>query len=94
MTGQDMADMAFTIGTGLNAISQPEHLRWVPCEECDGQGHTFVIVGEKMCAGQGGPYEPVVVECRCTCDDGYIQVDECDSRWDEGTYAHPMEDVR
>ena len=91
ITGQKMADMAFAIGTGLNGISQPELLRWVPCEECDGQGYTTTIIGERMCAGQGGPYEPVIREVKCSCDDGYVQVDEGDSRWDTGTYAHPLD---
>ena len=94
MNGQDMADLAFAIGTGLNRMGSQPATRWVPCEDCDSMGYTFKIVGEKMCVGQGGPYEPVIVERKCSCDDGYVQVDEGDSRWDEGTYAHPMEDVR
>ena len=79
MTTQDLADMAWEIGTGLNAISQPdEQLRWVACEECDSQGYHTIRFSERE------------VKCEA-CDDGYIQVGPTDERWEGGVTEHPHE---
>ena len=94
MTSQDMADTAWELGTGLNALSQQseEPLRWVPCEKCGGMGYYHLRTGERMCPGQGGPYEPVLVEKTCGCEDGFVQVDEGDTRWPGGALDHPYDD--
>ena len=95
MNAQDLADMAWELGTGMNdALSQPvEPLRWVPCEECGGMGYYHIRTGERRCPGQGGSYEPVLVEKTCgECEDGFVQVDEGDTRWALGTLVHPYDE--
>lgn len=44
---------------------RPLELDEEACEDCDGQGYFLVRIGERMCSGQGGPYEPVEVEREC-----------------------------
>lgn len=69
----------------------PDILKWVPCEECV-DGEVMIRTGERMVDGMGGPYEPVEEYRDCEepgCDEGYVQVDESDPRWEAGTFAHP-----
>jgi len=62
-------------------------LHWRECEECEG-GYVEVRVGERMCAGQGGPYEPVIKHKRCqVCENGYVAVEW----WEEG-YENAIEE--
>lgn len=35
------------------------------CPDCHGQGRVEVILGTRYCAGQGGPYEPIMDEEPC-----------------------------
>ena len=41
MTGKDMADLAFAVGTGLNRMGSQPAIRWVECDACDGLGWYF-----------------------------------------------------
>lgn len=88
MTGQDMAHLAWELGKGLNNIARMAHgiepepiLRWVTCEDCGGMGWTL-----RRMAPDGIKMEETACEA---CEDGYLPVDEGDSRWAEGTHAHP-----
>ena len=67
---------------GIPTEDPPEILKWVECEECGGQGYSLIWVGTDA------RREEVESQCQ-DCDGGYVRVDEGDSRWDEGTYAHP-----
>lgn len=72
----------------LSQLNKPI-LRWVECEECDGTGGGTRQVGEQRNPGMGPTWMPIEVDWTCGCDEGYVQVDEGDSRWDAGTLAHP-----
>ena len=76
MNTQDLADMVWELGTGLNRMGSEPGKRWVACEECDSQGFHTIRLSER--------------EEKCdTCDDGYVQVEPTDERWESGTTEHP-----
>ena len=54
------------------------------CPECDGQGWVEVYLGERMCSGMGGPYEPIEREHQC---------EECRGEGRELCHEHPGEEV-
>lgn len=63
--------------------------RYRPCESCGGSDETKTRTGERMCAGLGGPYEPVFVYRDCEapgCEDGFVRV-----TWDEEDYETALE---
>ena len=79
-----MIDIVGEVNHLLSQVHNPPAiaLRWVPCELCDGQGYSLIWVGTD------NRREEVESQCQY-CDDGFVQVDEGDRRWDEGTFAHP-----
>lgn len=85
MNGQhtEPFDMVGWANDTLSRIHKPLK-RWVPCEMCDSQGYNLKWVGVD------GWREQTERDCE-HCEDGYVQVEEGDSRWDEGDYLHPDE---
>ena len=76
----------------MNAVQMAptEILRWVECEECGGEWRQTTRYGETRNPGQGPTTMPLESESECPyCTEGYVQVDESDTRWDAGTLAHP-----
>lgn len=74
-------DMVGYVNDTLSKVHQPPK-RWVRCEMCDGQGYYL--------AWQGADDWREQVERQCPhCDGGAIEIEEGDTRWDEGTHAHP-----
>ncbi|MCK5316273.1 MAG: hypothetical protein KAJ55_00085 [Anaerolineales bacterium] len=76
-------DLAANANHLLSQIHKPEPPKlWVECEDCDSMGYCL------KWRGFDGSREMVERTCD-SCTEGYVQVEEGDSRWDKGTLAHP-----
>jgi len=97
MTSQHIANMVEESFLKLHTVARMSHgiespLRWVDCDECGGYYQRTRTGGEVPNHGQGPTWMPVEYDWECQhCTEGYVQVDEGDGRWDEGTFAHPNE---
>jgi hypothetical protein len=95
----DLADNLFDLASSMMRVSAMAHgiepepkriLKWVPCWECGGDYERDREVGTTGNPGMGPTWMPVEAVDICPrCDHGYEQVDEGDSRWADGTFAHP-----